>query len=366
MAGSDETMANSEAGIRRPLRAAMRCAVLVALCVATMAGGEAAGAQRGAAGKGAALPAVLSPLGAEEEAVALLDEARRGWTVDLEVYELGNPDVIHALEAAKRRGGAVRVVLCPTERESEQSAPALAAAGVAVRTLRVEGGIDHVKLLVVSGPGVGRRSAGGGVVLFGGVNFGRTSRWTSDLDVAEDGAWVKEAEALFDADWAAAGGRGSPAVGRYGAFASGGGAIEASLAGALGWAEAQRRASCDVVANYLTDYRVQDALVTAAHDGVALGVVVNPEAYGAEAARRWLERHGVGVLDAPVDPYLHAKVLVCATARSAVAVVGSANFSYDAMHMNHELDATLTGRIAEAVWRWAERVVAEARRSSAR
>jgi phosphatidylserine/phosphatidylglycerophosphate/cardiolipin synthase-like enzyme len=153
-------------------------------------------------------------------------------------------------------------------------------------------------------------------------------------------------------------------VGRYGAFASGGAAIEASLAGALGWAEAQRRASCDVVANYLTDYWVQDALVAAAHDGVALNVVVNPAAYGAEAASRWLERHGVTVLVAPVRPYLHAKVLVCAAARGAVAVVGSANFSYDAMHTNHELDATLSGRVAEVVWRWATRVAAEARPSS--
>ena len=359
-------MGNPTTGIRRPVRSSLRTCILVALCVATTAAGAASGAQRRSAGEGTALPALFSPLGAQEEAVALIDEAQRASSVALEVYELGNPEVVHALDAAVRRGVRVRVVLCPTERESEASAPELRAAGVAVRTLRVRGGIDHVKLLVVSGPGVGPRGAGGGVVLFGGVNFGRTSRFTTDLDVAEDGAWAKEAEAVFDADWAAAGGRGSPAVGRYGAFASGGAAIEASLAGALGWAQAQRRASCDVVANYLTDYWVQDALVAAAHDGVALNVVVNPAAYGEASASRWLEHHGVTVLVAPERPYLHAKVLVCAAARRAVAVVGSANFSYDAMHANHELDATLSGRVAEAVWRWAERVVAEARRPGAR
>lgn len=357
--GRDEAMGSSKAGKRRPARSAARFAVLGALLAASAAAGQLAGTGEGAAAQRPSRgspPAVLTPLGAQAEAVSLIGEARRSWTVDLEVYELGNPEVIRALEAAERRGAVVRVVLDPTERESEQSGPRLAAAGVAVRTLWVEGGIDHVKLLVVAAPGAG------GVVVFGGVNFGSTSRWTKDLDVAEGGAWVKEAEAVFDADWAAAGGEGSPAEGRYGAFALGGAAIEASLGRVLAWAQAQRRASCDVVANYLTSYWVQDALVGAAHEGVAVEAVLNPEAYGVAAARRWLAGHGVGVEEVPASPYLHAKVLVCARQGAAEAVVGSANFSYDALHHNHELDATLTGRVAEAVWRWARGVAAAARR----
>lgn len=62
-------------------------------------------------------------------------------------------------------------------------------------------------------------------------------------------------------------------------------------------------------------------------------------------------------------------MLGCATAQCAEVVVDSANFFffffffYDAMHTNHELEATLTGRVAEDVWRQVRRVVAEGQRA---
>ena len=90
--------------------------------------------------------------------------------------------------------------------------------------------------------------------------------------------------------------------------------------GAAREAETTRGATCDVVDNYLSDYWAQDELVAAAHDGVALRVVVIPEANGAASALRWLRRHDVTALGAAAEPYLHAKVLVCATARMREAV----------------------------------------------
>ena len=132
--------------------------------------------------------------------------------------------------------------------------------------------------------------------------------------------------------------------------------------GAAREAETTRGATCDAVDNFLSDYWAQDELVAAAHDGVALRVVVIPEANGAASALRWLRRHDVTALGAAAEPYLHAKVLVCATARGATAVLGSANFSYDAMHVNHELDVEVGGKVATALWRWAQRVLETARR----
>ncbi len=80
--------------------------------------------------------------------------------IDLAMYELGNPALIHALIAAHKRGASVKVLLDATERQSAVSGRQLAPAGIPVRYVHVPGGIDHVKLLAING---------GAAVLTGGV-----------------------------------------------------------------------------------------------------------------------------------------------------------------------------------------------------
>jgi phosphatidylserine/phosphatidylglycerophosphate/cardiolipin synthase-like enzyme len=105
----------------------------------------------------------------------------------------------------------------------------------------------------------------------------------------------------------------------------------------------------DVAANYLTDYAIQDALAAAAARGIPVHVVINPTAFGAAAAARWLTDHGVTVRDAPAAPYLHAKVLLTGD----TGLIGSANFSYDALHArNHEFDVTLPAAVMPAAAAW--------------
>jgi cardiolipin synthase len=267
--------------------------------------------------------------------LGLLASARH--SVELEMYELGDPGVVAALEAAHRRGVAVRVVTDPTERESRASDAELSRAGVAVRTLAVRGGIDHVKLLVVDDSRV----------LVGGVNLGSASFATTDADVELSGAAVGDAAAVFARDWAAAGGSGAPASGVVGPFVTGR-SIEPEMLAVVAHATGQ----CMVLANYLTDYGVQDALAAAARRGVAVTVVLNPTAYGASGAASWLVRHGVHVERARDEPYLHAKILAC----GAMAMIGSANFSYDAMTVNHELDVVLDGGAAATLDAFAAQV----------
>jgi phosphatidylserine/phosphatidylglycerophosphate/cardiolipin synthase-like enzyme len=253
------------------------------------------------------------------------------------MYELGNPAVVAALEAARRRGVEVRVVTDPTEIESRSSDAELSRAGVAVRTLAVRGGIDHVKLLVVDDSRV----------LVGGVNLGTSSSATTDADVEISGSAVADATAVFSRDWSAAGGVGAPASGAVGPFVTGR-SIEPAMVALVGRATGR----CTVLANYLTDYGVQDALAAAVRRGVVVTVVLNPTAYGATAAASWLARRGVHVERAPAEPYLHAKILAC----GSTAMIGSANFSYDAMTVNHELDVVLGGRAAATVGAFAARV----------
>ena len=280
---------------------------------------------------------LLSP---SEVATADIAEIGHATFVDLEVYELGDPAVIAALIAAHRRAVAVRVILDATEGQSQAAARVLAHAGVDVEKMRVAGGIDHVKLLV----------SNLGVVM-GGVNLGRYSGDTTDVDVELGRSDVAPASRLFAADWSADGNGDKAASGTLGPFVTGT-AVEASILGAVRTA----RGRCVVVANYLSDYEIEDALVAALRRGVAVDVLLNRSAYGAAAAAALLRRAGAHVSFARPDPYLHAKVLACGSS----AVFGSANFSYDAMRYNHELDLVAGGALARGLTAWAARAFSSA------
>jgi cardiolipin synthase len=266
--------------------------------------------------------------------LGLLAQARH--TVDVEMYELGNPVLVAALIADARRGIAVRVILDATEAQSVAAVPLLRAGGVQVETVTVpHGGIDHVKLLVVDGH----------TALTGGVNWGVASTDTTDADVwlASDPA----AAETFAEDWTTA--QGHPASGAWpdpaGSGALSGAAIQPAMVALI----AHATGPVDVAANYLTDYAIQDALTAAAGRGIPVHVVINPTAYGAAAATRWLTDHGVMVRDAPATPYLHAKVLLAGD----TGLIGSANFSYDALSArNHEFDVALPASVVPAADAW--------------
>lgn len=277
-------------------------------------------------------------------AVSLIDGVPARGFVDLEVYELGNPSVISALESAKRRGVVVRIILDATERESKVSGPELHSNGLAVEMMRVPGGIDHVKLLIA-----------GSTVLMGGVNLGTGSSYTTDMDVELPSSYLQNALSIFNTDWLAAGVDASPANGQYGPFVTGS-AIEPAVLGVVD--AASTRSRCYVAANYLSDWTIREALVQAARRGVAVSVLLNPTAYGEGAAASALRAGGAQVEVAPPSPYLHAKLLACKTTSGAWSgVVGSANFSYDGMKVNHELDLVVSGELAGEVGRWVRQAV---------
>jgi phosphatidylserine/phosphatidylglycerophosphate/cardiolipin synthase-like enzyme len=279
----------------------------------------------------------------QDEAINLIDHAQKGQAVDLEVYELGSQHVITALEQAKRRGVAVRVVLDATERESNTSAPELERAGVPVERMTVPGGIDHVKLLVADG-----------AVLTGGVNLGTGSPWTTDMDLLLPSSDVGAAEAVFDQDWAAASGHGQPASGRHGPFLSGP-AILAAITSLI--QNTPKGGQCLVVANYLSDHTVLHLLQSAETRGVHVQALLNPEAYGTSEALSALKSAGATASLAKNSPYLHAKVVACGAGGTWQAVVGSANLSEDGMHVNHELDTTVAGQLAANVAAWASTTI---------
>lgn len=295
---------------------------------------------------------LLSPSQDISTAVYLIDHSHG--QVDLEMYELGNPEIIAALESVTR-GGNVRVILDPTERQSKIAGPELVAHGIHVHWMAIPGGIDHVKLLIADGH-----------VLSGGVNMGTGSAYTED--VAAEVTDVSAAESIFNSDWVRSGLHELPIAKSAGIFVTGHGAILDTILHVLNSASSTiaptlapipvPAGTCYVVANYLSDYTIRNALVGAVGNGLHVYVLLNVEAYGSHRAAEQLSSAGAGVRFAPKSPYLHAKVLACQSQAGYGAVVGSANFSYDGMDVNHELDISLGGNDAMEVFKWARSVYA--------
>ncbi len=251
-------------------------------------------------------------------------------SIQLEMYELGNPTLIQALISAHRRGVSVSVILDPTESQSQQSGKVLARAGISVRWMHVPHGIDHVKLLIVDGH----------EVLTGGVNWGRYSRWTTDADVllSSDAAAAR----VFESDWQTLGGH--PTVDPEGPGGWTGRSIQASLDRMIAGAHH----SIYVAANYLSDWNLQDALVAARHRGVSVDVLLNGHTTESLSTERWLVSHGVTVRWA-TGSYLHAKVLLV---DGHEGMIGSANFSYHGMTINHEFDVSVPAAVIPQAMQW--------------
>lgn len=258
----------------------------------------------------------------------LIAEAKH--SVQLEMYELGNPTLIRALIGAHRRGVSVSIILDPTESQSQQSGEVLARAGIPVRWMHVPHGIDHVKLLIIDGH----------EVLTGGVNWGRYSRWTTDADVLlpSDVAAAR----VFRSDWQTLGGH--PTVDPEGPGGWTGRSIQSSLDRMIAGAHH----SIYVAANYLSDWNLQDTLVAAHKRGVTVDVLLNEHTTESLSTERWLVSHGVTVRWA-TGPYLHAKVLLV---DGREGMIGSANFSYHGMTINHEFDVSLPTSVISQATTW--------------
>jgi len=284
----------------------------------------------------AALPASPSWISATQVAGvanSLLSGLQPPCLVQLEMYELGNQTLVGDLVGARRRGCQVDVMLDGTESQSLASAIELRAGGVAVKLAHIPGGIDHVKALALDG---------GGVVLIGGVNWGKSSSYTADADmlIPQD----PTAAARLTADWVNT--TQDWSGGQVGPEALEGPAISQAMLSVV----ASAKSKLLVITNYATSYVVQDALAADAARGVAVDVLLNPLGYGAKGAASWLSNHRVHVRWAPDSPYLHAKVILSPTE----GLGGSANLSYHGLSINREMDAMVPASLLPAAWQWGE------------
>jgi phosphatidylserine/phosphatidylglycerophosphate/cardiolipin synthase-like enzyme len=253
----------------------------------------------------------------------------------VEMYELGLASIVNDLGAAVARGVDVRVITDPTVKQSRRSAVELDALGVAERKYPVDDRrhqIDHVKLLIADD-----------AAAVGGMNWGVHSSRNHDY-VLETRITVEVGRlvAIFDQDWAVAGGHPAPllTVGGDIAQTSPGQEIRTMIEGAL------KRTAHRVLAEVytLTDPEVIAELVIAHKHGVLVRVVLDPnQAYNLRAFAV-LKAGGVEVRWYPVPKsvLLHAKIGLF----DEELVLGSANWTLSGLGVNHELDIETNDAVA--------------------
>lgn len=247
----------------------------------------------------------------------------------LTMYELSDPDILDALVAAAHRHVDVKVVLDATEPHSKSIAlPMLLSHHIFVRTLKISGGISHIKSLVTDG-------ASGMQELIGGMNFGQYSWENHDASVFF--AHPNMAfEGLFQQDYARAGGDPESPL-SYSLPLLDDEAIEPAMLQAIGRA----RQCINMEAFAFTSKDIVSALEAAVGRNVQVEVILDKqESYNHTTANELLAAGIHVVYYTPYQgEYLHAKIL--SVDRGRFLFIGSANFSYHGFSVNHEGDVEL-------------------------
>ena len=255
----------------------------------------------------------------------LIDGAHR--RVMVEIYELGRAEIVTSLGSARGRGVAVRVITDPTVKASGDSSLHLDALRVPERAYPIDDGrhqIDHVKLLIADDEAA-----------IGGMNWGRHSDRNHDYvletHVASD---VGRLAAIFEQDWALAGGHPAPLAAAAGAVGqtAPGTEIRKMLEGAL--VTARRRVLAEVYT--LTDPDVIAGLAIAHRRGVDVRLILDPNQEYNFHADALLRAASVPVRWYPVPRgvLLHAKIGMF----DDELILGSANWTLSGLGVNHELD----------------------------
>ena len=244
------------------------------------------------------------------------------------MYELGRRDIVSGLAGDRLGGADVRVVTDPTVNASRASLDALQRLGVAARFYPVDDSahqIDHVKLLIADDEAV-----------VGGMNWGKHSYRNHDYVLeTRDTVEVDRLVRIFEQDWSLAGGlpRLAPAdLASPVAQTAPGEEIRHLLATAF--ESARVRVWAEVYT--LTDPDVLLALASAHQRGVDVKVLLDPSQPYNRRSFDGLRSAGVPVRWYPVPPgaLLHAKIGLF----DAELLLGSANWTYSGLDVNHELD----------------------------
>jgi phosphatidylserine/phosphatidylglycerophosphate/cardiolipin synthase-like enzyme len=245
----------------------------------------------------------------------------------VEMYELGRAALVVSLGVRRVAGVDVRVITDPTVSSNRGSVSALDRLRVSERLYPVDDGrrqIDHVKLLIADGEAV-----------VGGMNWGAHSDRNHDYVLATRiPTEIERLVRIFEQDWALAGGHPAPldAVRGEVAQTAPGDEIRTMIESAL--MGARQRVLAEVFT--LTDPVVIAELARAHRRGVVVRVLLDPNQPYNRRGYDLLRSSGVEVRWYPIPrgALLHAKIGLF----DGVLVLGSANWTFSGLAVNHELD----------------------------
>lgn len=299
--------------------------------VRSHSGGYGSGSSRVSAGSG---ELITEPGGGFATVYRLIGHARRA--IDLTIYELSDTTAEHDLAAAARRGVRVRVVL--DRRESHTNSDAyhyLRAHRVKVTWSSSRYTYTHQKTLVID------RSAA--VIMTANLTSRYYSTSRDFLVVDRTSADVAAITRVFDADFAHK-------------------AITPRDGRDLVWSptDSQRhllalingaRKTLRIYSEEMSDSTVEDALIRAAHRGVAVRVCGENQYGEYDSAFARLAHAGVRIsyYSSSSGFYIHAKVIEADYGtRHARAFIGSENFSETSLDRNRELGLIISSHPALA------------------
>jgi phosphatidylserine/phosphatidylglycerophosphate/cardiolipin synthase-like enzyme len=231
-------------------------------------------------------------------------------SIDMDMYEFTNTKIMAALVKAHENGVKERIVL---DVSSTKAASELKKHGIDVHIETVKGAINHVKLLQLDNS----------KVLLGSVNFGSGSGKNEDASL-----WVpvtKDVTAFFDSVWSGKEPKMKGPILYNGvetqteALSLISNAKKSIVVGMFAW----------------TDMKTVDAIIKASENGIKVTLYIDGHQKENENVIKKFKDANLNVILATSGQWLHLKGLVV---DDKITLMGSANWSYNGFHKNHELN----------------------------
>ena len=264
--------------------------------------------------------AFVGPQGLLPRLEALIDSAQQ--SLDVQMYLFTVDELAARIIAAKQRGVAVRVILDPDEAGNAGTRSDLMAAAVPTRNAPSLYSFSHAKYLVID-----RQAA---VIMSMNFNYDAMDSERNYGIVDRDPDDVRDVAAIFDMDWAGAGGE--PPMPADLSCTRLVVSPNNSKARVLALIDGATQ-TLDVEALYVSDETVRDAIVAAKQRGVAVRAILEGSMDSAGSIPV-LQSAGIPVHDA-AGFFLHAKLIVA----DGIAFVGSENYSNTSLTRNREVGA---------------------------
>jgi cardiolipin synthase A/B len=275
------------------------------------------------------LEAFVGPTGLQARISGVIDSAQS--SLDVHMYLFTVKPLADRIVAAKQRGVDVRVILDPGSPGNAAVEPILMSGGVTVRQATTLYTFSHAKYLIVD-----RKTA---MIMSMNFNVDAMSSERNYGVIDKDPEDVSDLIAIFEMDWAAAGGQ-PPKPANLDCTRL----LVSPDNSKLRLLEhiASAKQTLDVELMYLSETNVRNAIGTAKMRGVDVRVILEDPT---DSSVTYLTGLGIPVKFPPPSIYLHAKLIIA----DGIAFVGSVNMSQTSLTKNREVGVLVTDGPANQV-----------------